>query len=89
MRRRFRGEIPNRARARFLGARTMFGLERHCIATASTGSRARPATRCGGRARANARLARWATFLGSAMVGKTARDDIFREFVGVGCNRKS
>ena len=64
----FSGEMNRALRARLLGARTMFGLERHCIATASTVSRV--PRRGGGRARANARLARWATFLGSAMVGK-------------------
>ena len=55
----------------------MLGLERHCIATASTASRARPATRCGGRARANARLARWATFLGSQWSGKRPATTFF------------
>jgi hypothetical protein len=55
---RFRGEIRERS-SRFTGARTMLGLERHCIAAASGVARGALATRCGGRTRANARLARW------------------------------
>ena len=39
MRGRFRGEIRERS-SRFTGARTMLGLERHCIAAASGVARA-------------------------------------------------